>query len=417
MHSNQRSTKALVGFSLSFFSLAMAFADSDGYFSTAWGAKAKGLAGVSISLRHDALMIANNPAGTIGLGRRFDIGLSLFSPDRSYDVTGTPTGTGSFMPGAVKSRLNYFLIPDFGVLYPQKDGSVLGFAFYGNGGMNTAWPESANGGFGVYGGGRAGVNLSQMFLSGSYAREVGKGTSLGLALLFGYQTFAADGLNPFNPASTTLSNNGADSSTGIGFKLGLQQDLTPQTRLGLVYQPKMKMSRFKKYSGLFAGGGNFDIPENYGIGVSHKINEKSTVALEMKTIKYGSVPSIANPMSNIVNGLGSANGPGFGWRDMTIYKLGYEWEAATDLYGRVGISYGRQPIPSTEMMFNILAPGVVEWHYSVGLTKVLRDGELTFAFTLTPNKRITGPNPNDPTQTIGLSMKQWELAIGYSKKF
>jgi len=409
-------TRLVIGASWLAVSVFPAIADTDGYFATGWGVRAKGMAGASIALRNDSLMVANNPAGTVGQDRRWDFGLGLFSPNRQYTVTGAHTGAGSFMPGTVKSRLNYFVVPDFGMLKPQKDKSVIGFALYGNGGMNTSYPTSANGGAGVFGGGATGVNLSQLFISGSYAKPVGKGTSVGAALIYAYQMFSADGLQPFSPGSTTISNNGTDHSTGLGYKLGVQHEASPGVRIGAVYQPKIRMSKFKKYSTLFADGGNFDIPENFGIGIAVQPNQESTVTLEAKKIRYSQVPSVGNPMSGMANGLGAPNGPGFGWKDVDVYKLGYERTMSKTTTARFGLSYCRQPVRSSEMMFNILAPGVVEWHLSAGLTKKLGDGEFSTALTYTPRHSASGPNPNAPTQTIELSMRQWELAVGYSKK-
>src|SRR5579859_6971865 len=103
--------------------IATALADTDGYFTTAWGARAKGLAGLSLAFNHDGFMVANNPAGILGLGRRFDVEMSFFSPVRHYSVSGNPTGPGSFVPGTVKSGKDLFLVPEMAALWPLKDGS------------------------------------------------------------------------------------------------------------------------------------------------------------------------------------------------------------------------------------------------------------------------------------------------------
>lgn len=399
----------------------LAVADTDGYFTTAWGTRAKSMAGLSIAFADDAMAVANNPAAITRLGRRLDISGSIFAPFRDYNVIGNPTGPGSFMPGTVYSRSDnddYFVIPDVGYVQPLKDGSAFGIAVFANGGMNTSWPASANGGHGTFGGGQAGVDLDQLFVAGSYARKIGSSNSLGLSVLFAYQTFSAEGLQGFNPSSTTLSNNGTDHSTGIGARIGWQGDAGHGLHFGAVYQPKISMSRFNSYSGLFADGGKFDIPENYGAGLSYDQTSKATIGAEFKTIRYSGVPAVGNPMSDMPNGLGAPNGPGFGWRDMTVFKIGGEWEIADRLTWRAGVSYGRQPIPSTEMLFNILAPGVVQWHLSTGFSKTLGShSEISAAFTYSPNNTVSGPNPNDPTQTVQLQMSEWEIAIGYTYKF
>src|SRR5690606_17575514 len=61
-------------------------------------------------------------------------------------------------------------------------------------------------------------------------------------------------------------------------------------------------------------------------------------------------------------------GAGFGWDDMTIVKLGWQWQQSNEQTWRAGVSYGEQLIPDEEVLFNILAPGVQEWHFTVGFT-------------------------------------------------
>ena len=48
--------------------------------------------------------------------------------------------------------------------------------------------------------------------------------------------------------------------------------------------------------------------------------EDPALAADGQRIQYGAVRAIANPLSNLFagNSLGSANGPGFGWRDITV---------------------------------------------------------------------------------------------------
>lgn len=417
-HRNSTQLSAALVVACIFGTTSLAFGQTDGYFSSAWGARGKGLAGVGTAWPQDALAPALNPAGLVRVGRRFDIDVSLFSPWRSYDVTGAPTTMGSFMTGKVNSERNFFLMPDMGYSITQRDGSVLGLALFGNGGMNTTWPASANGGFGVFGRGKAGVNLEQMFLAATYSKNVSQNTSLGISAIYALQHFSASGLQGFNPTSKTLSDNGVETSTGVGVRLGVLNKLGNGLDLGVAYQPKIKMSRLEKYSGLFADGGNFDIPENYSIGLTKEFNNGAKLGMEVRHIRYSDVPSVGNPMANMVNGLGSPNGPGFGWRDMTVVKLGYEWLASNDLTWRVGVSYGRQPIPSSEMLFNILAPGTLEWHFATGFTKELGKGRsLSVSLTYSPDKTVRGPNPNDPTQTIGLTLREFELTVGYTIKF
>ena len=187
------------------------------------------------------------------------------------------------------------------------------------------------------------------------------------------------------------------------------------------------MSEFDDYAGLFAEKGDFDIPATASLGFAWKTSDKSTLVFEVQSIYYSDVASISNPIANLAtkcNGgdstgcLGGPAGGGFGWDDMTIYKLGYEWGDTTKW--RVGVSNGSQPIANTETLFNLLAPAVIETHLTGGFTMPLSStSEFAFAAMYAPSNSVTGANPFDPPsgQTIKIEMYQVELQATYSMMF
>jgi long-chain fatty acid transport protein len=60
---------------------------------------------------------------------------------------------------------------------------------------------------------------------------------------------------------------------------------------------------------------------------------------------------------------------------------------------RAGYNYGEQPIPQSETLFNVLAPGVVEDHYTIGGTfKIGGNAELSFAYMYAPTVTVNGDN-------------------------
>jgi len=112
--------------------------------------------------------------------------------------------------------------------------------------------------------------------------------------------------------------------------------------------------------------------------------------------------------------LGGSGGAGFGWEDMTTYKLGFEWASSEKNIWRFGYSYGEQPIQAADVLFNILAPGVMEQHITFGLThRPDRGGEWNFSFMYAPENSVTGPSLFDQTQTIELKMSQLEFEVSY----
>jgi long-chain fatty acid transport protein len=339
---------------------------TNGYFASAYSVKMEGVAGAAIAFPQDSLTIATNPAGLVSVADGFDAGLDLFQPDR--DSTLVQGGQGQTFDG---NGTHSFVIPSIG--YVQHLSSVLaaGFALFGNGGMNTDYPSNPFARFGATG--SAGVNLEQLFVSPAIAWSITPRNELGLAVNLAYQRFTAKGIAIFGNFSAdpgAVSDRGNDNSYGAGIRLGWIGHLTESLSLGATWQSKTYMSRFTKYAGLFADQGGFDIPSTYGVGLALTPTARWTIAVDWQEIRYSDVAAVGNPINSLFDGLplGSTNGPGFGWRNVSVVKLGTAVKVQEHLTLRAGFSDNRQPIPASQTFFNILAPGVVEAHATAGLT-------------------------------------------------
>lgn len=391
---------------------------TEGYFSHGYGAVNKSMAGAGVALGMDAMSQAINPAALTSVDSQFTADASVFSPLRSYQYIG---GSGQ------DSDRTLFLIPSLAGSYTIDDVSAFGWALYANGGMNTTYPAAGPIGLGgPFGGGKTGVDLGQGFLQFTYAREVTSGVSLGVSPILAIQRFKAFGLGPFgffggggfNMSSddTKLTNNDYDWSYGYGGKVGVQADLTAGVSFGAAYQTRMYMDEFDKYAGLFAEQGDFDIPPTLQAGFAWDSGSGVTVALDYKRIWYGDIKAIANTVA-APGLLGEDDGKGFGWETINAYKIGVQYEPNPTLALRAGVSYNDNPIPSSEVAFNILAPGVQEWHYTGGLTwQVNPNNAISFAAMYSPTNSVTGPNPFGPGN-IEIEMWQWEATVGWTWTF
>jgi long-chain fatty acid transport protein len=407
---------------MSVFTSTAAFA-TNGYFAHGFGVNDQAMAGAGVALPQDSLDAAVNPANMVFLGNRVDLGIAFFNPNRQYTVNGNPSGApGTFglAPGTVKSDTDWFVIPSFGGNWMLNTNSSLGLSIFGNGGMNTNYPTNTFGGSSP-----TGVDLSQLFVAVTYSAKVAPQHALGITPIFVYQSFAAEGLQAFqgfSSAPNDLTNRGHESSYGYGARIGYQGEVLSGLNLGVSYQTKMYMSKFNNYAGLFAEQGDFDIPSTWTIGLAYKAMPVLTFLFDVQQINYSEVKSIHNPLlpNLMTSPLGSDNGAGFGWKDMTIYKLGVQWQSSKAWIWRAGYSTGTQPIPDSEVLFNILAPGVIQQHASVGFTRAITDNQdLNFAVTRAFSNTVSGPNPLEVPgqQTIELKMDQWQIAAGYSWKF
>ncbi len=406
---------------------------TDGYFRHGYGIRYSALAGSGVAVSLSSLGAITNPAGIVFINNRFDVNISYFSPAREYTVTGNPSmmqGTFGLAPGTIESDKSSFFFPTLGANWGLSSNMAIGLVIYGNGGMNTDYPTMT---FGDQNSPGTGVNLEQLFGGVTFGMEITEGHALAVQGLFGWQRFSAQGLFNFSGFSSdpaSLTGNTKSTSTGFGFKVGYQGQFGKMIRFGAAYQSKINMSEFDEYKGLYAEQGDFDVPANWQAGIAVMPCEALTILLDVQQILYSGVKSIANPMDVVNNSpalpngspnpnfnpLGDDDGWGFGWEDMTIVKFGlmYNLPEAWILYG--GYSYGKQPIPESEVMFNILAPAVVEHHITLGLSKTInKSHELMIAFMYAPKGSVVGPNPLEVPnqQTIELNMSQFQIDIGY----
>ena len=425
---------------------------TDGYFSHGYGMKAKGRGGASTAMTTDAFGGATNPATMMYAGDRMELGVDWFRPDRSMSRVGS-TGAGAGLGGPIDASVDGnetsdFLIPEFAYNKTVSPNTALGITVYGNGGMNTDYPggvvppgicgpTAANV---LCGSGNLGVDLSQLIFAPTVARKLANGHALGISPLIAYQRFKAYGLQAFAAISSdpaNLTNKGYDDSWGVGLRLGYFAPLTPAFSFGVAYSTKIDMQEFKKYRGLFAEQGDFDIPENYNLGVAYKATPAFTIAADYQRINYSKIASVGNPSNQpncnpLVNfptgpGVGpdclgaSGSSIGFGWQDVNVFKLGVEYQWSSRLLLRAGYNVTDNPIQARDVTFNILAPGVVTDHLTLGFTYTMPSGsELTMAYMHAFENSVSGPATN-PYFNVGgtetISLAEDSLGIAWGWKF
>jgi long-chain fatty acid transport protein len=438
--------------------LPLAAAATDGYFAHGYGMKARGMGGVSTAVAQDAFGGANNPATMAFAGNQWAIGLDWFSPHRSAERTNSPPFAN--LNGSVDSDSTSFFIPEFGLNYMLRPDLALGLTVYGNGGMNTDYPSgqintpSGTGtcnffqtrGAGVpqssynllCGNGSLGVDLSQLVVAPTLAWKFLERHSIGIAPLFAYQRFKAEGLQAFQGLSNSpnnVTNNGYNSSTGWGVRVGYYGNLTDQIQVGASYSSKISMDNFDKYQGLFAQSGGFDIPSNWSLGVAFKPTPSWLLALDYERINYSDVDSVHNPSnlilqcpppaSNSSNCLGGSSGAGFGWQSVNVWRLGVQYAIDPQWTVRAGYNYTQNPIRPSDVTFNILAPGVVQNHLTLGATWTWdRQNEITGAFMYAFQNSVTGASlfnsffpPGTANMQETIKMYEYSFGLQYARRF
>ncbi|CCJ05770.1 OmpP1/FadL family transporter [Methylocystis sp. SC2] len=344
---------------------------ADGYFLTGYGPRQRALGGAGVADSRDPMAMSINPAGIVGLEREFQIGIAASLPERGYSTIGQPA---VLAPGDVRSGRPIFPVPNAGYVHPIDADSAWGVANYGNGGLNTAYdfghfkpPVKAGPGGaitvspsfgGVLGGGWAGLDLQQSFMSATYARRFGPIT-VGFAPTLAIQMFNAQGLKILSPYSSNMynfSDMAYDWSVGGGFRVGVEWRATNELRFGLAGATPMFMSKLQKYRGLIADQGSFDIPATLIAGVAYDVLPNVTLMADWRHIFY-SATTAGNASFPIWYGsFGSSGGAGFDWRDTDSASFGAEWRTESKLTLRVGYHYSTLLMRERSATLAALAP-------------------------------------------------------------
>ncbi|TCK17405.1 long-chain fatty acid transport protein [Thiogranum longum] len=295
------------------------------------------------------------------------------------------TSTGAFQPGGPSGFAGALEVGAFGPPVPAAVMDPNLAALYLN--PNTA-PS-------------LGVNLSQLLITPTIAYKINANNSVGFSPIIAYQRFRAYGVGLFQAFSSDpgkVTNNGDDESWGYGARVGYQGTFG-MFSIGASYTSKLNMEAFDDYAGLFAEKGDFDIPSTYGVGIAIHPSSKLTIAADVTRINYSDVAAINNdgPTADefmnafvgalvgnpaaISNPLGTNDGWGFGWDDITVYKVGINYMHNSKWTFRAGYNFAEVPYDEDQALFNVLAPAVVEKHATVGFTyNPSTTSELTVAY-------------------------------------
>jgi long-chain fatty acid transport protein len=385
-----------------------------GYFVLGYGPYAHQTAGTSTAIGFDGFAGASNPAKLSVAIDRVDAGLLIFMPYRRIERTGADNPIYNF---STTSDNGVFFLPELGIARRITDRLSWGIALYGNGGLNTAYRgttgvagSGANptacgqqpGNF-LSGCGELGVDLSQVLLAPTLAWRFAPTQSIGIAPLAAYQRLRIYGLQALEPLSSQpddVTNRGYDQSFGGGLRLGWWGRLAPGLNAGVAYATPVYMQKFRRYQGLLADGGSFDIPENYSIGIGWTPVSRWLLGLDVQRISYHEVSALGNGLQNSLQNpqakpLGSADGSGFNWRNQINYRLGLEYAVRPTLKLRAGFAYGRRPNDESRdsVSLNLLTPNPIE-NLTAGFSWMPQgtNGEVNFAYGRYVAASYAGPS-------------------------
>ncbi len=421
---------------------------TNGMYLIGQGISARGMGGVQVAYAQDALSAASNPATLMEIatgerGRRVDVGGDYFRPVRTTSVI---SGVDELR---VRSGLEHFLFPNVGAVRRLGRDLAIGFTMIPAGGGSTFYPQNffawvadknldlddpcadaEDVGLCEQSKGTLGVFLAQMHAGPSVAYRFLDSHAIGAQLIIGMQMFHAGGIGSFmgfraeHPTDVNhLSNAGIEITYGAGARLGYYGKLFGDLiRLGAAYQTRVFMKAFDNYSQLFAEQGDLDNPAMISAGFALQPTDELVIGFEYSRTFYETVASIGNKGPNPRGGAipeenktGADQGFGFGWSNQDVYKVGVDWRLNRELNLRTGWNYGKSPINSkTEVLFNTLAPAVVQHHLTAGATYRASDSRYyTVSYIHAMQNRQVGPGMMGDSWAI----EMYQDSLGFSATF
>ncbi|HHS99702.1 MAG TPA: aromatic hydrocarbon degradation protein [Thiomicrospira sp.] len=235
--------------------------------------------------------------------------------------------------------------------------------------------------------------------------------------------------------------------TGLGGKLGFTYKFSPKTSFGASYHTKTAMSDFTGDAtlsmqvegdvGYFTTGtpdGNiqtitapltgeisvndFQWPETFAIGFTHKPSEKWMVSADFKRIGWADT---MKEFSMTFTADDSATNGGFAntvldvtmdqnWKDQNVVMMGAQYMSSDKLTLRGGMNMANNPVPDATL--NPLFPATITAHLTGGFGyKVGKTSSVDFSMTLAANASETNPMNNI---TVDHSQTSWQAMYSYA---
>lgn len=427
----------------------------NGVFDYGMGQINRGMGGAGVAMPQDAFATVINPAGLGAIDHKLDAGIAIYFP-LMYSKWGSGASAFPFSPiaapaGKYDSKESVFVLPDVAYAYHYDRRNHFGFSANAIGGFGSRYTTSKHATVfgapvarrGVLGDGTIIASLKIGSLNASYNYWVLPELSLGVTLSYYIQAFksaGSQGLAPFTETFTSsfgavtptkLSNNGTDFNHGVSATLGGLYRFNKQFAVGASGTPRVKMTKMKDYRDLLVNHGELDIPAKYTVGANFTPNKHLDIVVDLVRILNKDVDIYGNNSRALFDGrcslgspaltpsacIGGKDGPGFGWSNQTLLKVGGAYKLNSRDTVRLGVSYGNKIGHTGDIVINTLAPGsAAKWITSAGYSRTMPTYKLNTFLTLIPSQSLSGINELSvgAAQTVKVKVAGVGFGVGVS---
>ena len=362
---------------------------NNGFLQIGVGTKAKGMGGTSIALPQDSFAAANNPAGLSMVYDRFDIGFDWMNIDAKLNDRSSSENV--FWPeGAISIAYNNC------------------FTFGGAAYLTGVWDvdyERLRSRYWVY------------TFTPALAYTINCCHSVGLGLNISLSRFKAEGLDnliPFSAFPSDVTNRGREAEWGAGLRFGYIGHFSDCLILGAIYQTRTWLSRIDKYRGLLSDGSKLQVPPILGFGATYYPCSELFFSGDLEIIFWNAIDAFGKRLPTN-EPLGAKGGPGLGWDNQVVLKLGLSYEPYDCLTLRAGWNYGSSPLGKTLLDINQVVQSHIRHHLTIGATYNRCCQEFSFAYIHGFEATESGTLLNDAH--VRLKTSQNQLSFSYARIF
>lgn len=396
------------------------------------GGKAMGMAATGIAYPQDAYAGAFNPAGAVEIEDRLDLGFAWVREHGHADVK---VANPPPIPG-VSGRFNAFSQPnayngDFGInknfcsnICGQDWQWSAGLVVYNRDFQKTTYNKALP----LLGTSKLGLEYLHEIISPLVSLRINESHTIGVSLDVNVRRIKVNGLQQFsNPlfsiSPTHVTNKGYDYSGGVGATFGWKWEAYDHLTFGVTYRTKVKMSRLKKYKGFLAQEGRLNSPERWGVGLAYQFMPCATFTFDFEWINWQSIQALHNPLLHKGNleQLGSANGPGFGFRNQALYRFGVDYAVNENWTVRAGFRHANAIFKKKSTTVNLLTCDTVKNFVTLGATYAWNAcNEITMFYAHGFENKIKGRNSIPPmfgSGDVNLTESKDVLGISWGYRY
>jgi long-chain fatty acid transport protein len=419
----------------------------NGVYDYGMGQINRGMGGAGVAMPKDAFATVINPAGLGVLDHKADAGIALYFPDMYSRFGQSAAGVGILdaPAGTYNTKQRVFFLPDAAYVYHHDWRNHFGVSVNSIGGFGSRYTTSKHATVlgvqvprrGVLGDGTIVSSLKIGSLNGTYNYFLMPNFGVGLTLSYYMQAFesrGSQGLQTFTKTflsgggvPTKLSNNGTDYNHGVGATAGVWYRYNKQLALAATATPKISMTKFEDYKDLLVNGGELDIPARYAAGINITPNNQLDLVVDVVQIMNKDVDAYGNNSRALFDGrclpgpgavpgscVGGKNGPGFGWSNQTLLKVGGAYKLSSRDTVRLGFSYGNRIGHPDDVVINTFAPGsAARLITSAGYSRTMPCYTLNTFLTFIPSQTMSGINELSVAQAQTVKVKVAGVGFGF----